>query len=175
MMQSSGEQIKGSDGDLIGSVPSFPPSDAQTTDNMGKLSLTDGHAVYMGSSHWATILEDVRALQLYRNYSNAFQIQQLKDELPDDDSDSVVTRESTPFHGSLGTKISLLTGVSCLSREQIMAMIPARKVVDRHISQFFNTFDLAPGKSQRRFHGFRTDRTTVILHRKKFLSEVRIQ
>lgn len=61
-MQSSDQQLEGSDQIFFDPVPSLPPSDAQATENMGKLSLTDGHAVYMGSSHWATILEDVRLL-----------------------------------------------------------------------------------------------------------------
>lgn len=40
--------------------PPLNPSDGHATDDMGKLSLTDDHAVYTGSSHWVTILEDVR-------------------------------------------------------------------------------------------------------------------
>ena len=35
------------------------PSSGALTDDMGKLSITDDHAVYTGSSHWVTILEDV--------------------------------------------------------------------------------------------------------------------
>jgi len=35
------------------------PSNAALTDDMGKLSITDDHAIYTGSSHWVTILEDV--------------------------------------------------------------------------------------------------------------------
>lgn len=44
-----------------------------------------------------------------------------------------------------GREILLKTSAS-LKREQIIAMVPPRKVVDRHVSYFFNTFDLAPGK-----------------------------
>lgn len=35
------------------------PSDGHVVDSMGKLSLTDNDAVYIGSSHWVTILEEV--------------------------------------------------------------------------------------------------------------------
>jgi hypothetical protein len=35
------------------------PSDSHVVDSMGKLSLTDNDAVYIGSSHWVTILEEV--------------------------------------------------------------------------------------------------------------------
>lgn len=33
--------------------------DGNMIDDMGKLSLTDSHAIYTGSSHWVTILDDV--------------------------------------------------------------------------------------------------------------------
>lgn len=33
--------------------------DGHVVDSMGKLSLTDKGAVYIGSSHWVTILEEV--------------------------------------------------------------------------------------------------------------------
>lgn len=50
-----------------GALQSAPPNDTapplapggQGLDDMGKLSLTDDHAIYTGSSHWVTILEDV--------------------------------------------------------------------------------------------------------------------
>lgn len=35
------------------------PPDDHVLDSMGKLSLTDNDAVYIGSSHWVTILEEV--------------------------------------------------------------------------------------------------------------------
>ncbi|RTE79295.1 hypothetical protein BHE90_006227 [Fusarium euwallaceae] len=118
-------------------------SDGHAEANIGKLSLEDGNAIYTGSSHWATILDDIR---------------QLKDELSDDFSDSATSPESTLLTADIGfptTRMSLLTSVACLPREQILAMMPPRKVVDRHVSHFFNTFDFAP----------------VILHRNTFLAE----
>lgn len=36
------------------------PLEGHAMDNMSKLSLKDDEAVYTGSSHWITILEDVR-------------------------------------------------------------------------------------------------------------------
>jgi hypothetical protein len=41
------------------SIPPAIPLEGHATDNMSKLSLTDDEAVYIGSSHWITILEDV--------------------------------------------------------------------------------------------------------------------
>ena len=81
--------------------------------------------------------------------ADGWQIRQLKDELSDDLSDSEMSPESTLLTADMGlptTRMSLLTSVACLPREQILAMMPPRKVVDRHVSHFFNTFDFAPGE-----------------------------
>ncbi|KAG5801851.1 hypothetical protein H9Q74_012438 [Fusarium xylarioides] len=109
---------------------------------MGNLNLADDQAVYTGSSHWATILED---------------IQQLRDELADDGSD-IVSEGSSPFaigltQQSQAPRISLLANVTCLPVDQILALVPPRKIVDRYIFQYFNTFD------------------SLIIHRGKFLAE----
>ncbi|KAF5549400.1 transcriptional regulatory [Fusarium napiforme] len=121
------------------------PTASGTSPNvrMGNLNLADDQAVYTGSSHWATILED---------------IQQLRDELADDGSD-IASEGSSPFasggltHQSQAPRISLLANVSCLPVDQILALVPPRKIVDRYISQYFNTFD------------------SLIIHRGKFLAE----
>lgn len=39
--------------------PLSPTNSQGVGDAIGNLNLTDEHAVYTGSSHWATILEDV--------------------------------------------------------------------------------------------------------------------
>ena len=43
--------------------PFVAPTSDHVEDAMGKLSLTNDHEVYIGSSHWATILEDVSVLR----------------------------------------------------------------------------------------------------------------
>lgn len=44
------------------SIQPATPLEGAATDNMSKLSLTDDEAVYIGSSHWITILEDVSSM-----------------------------------------------------------------------------------------------------------------
>jgi hypothetical protein len=124
-------------------------------DDIGKLSLSDNHGVYTGSSHWVTILEDV----CYREechwkhiHLTLLQIQHLKDELSEGHSTSDGGLDSNSsdaglMHGSPVTRISLLNSASCLSREQILSMMPSRKVADRHVSHFYNAFDIAPCRS----------------------------
>ena len=41
-------------------APPLAPHDGHIADSVGKLSLTDNHAVYIGSTHWGTILAEVR-------------------------------------------------------------------------------------------------------------------
>lgn len=38
------------------------PHDIHVADSVGKLSLTDDHAIYTGSTHWGTILEEASRL-----------------------------------------------------------------------------------------------------------------
>jgi hypothetical protein len=42
---------------------SLASAEGRIIDDMGNLSITDDHAVYTGSSHWATILEDVSCIR----------------------------------------------------------------------------------------------------------------
>lgn len=44
-----------------GSTSAVNQPDRQLTENMGKLNMTGDYAVYTGSTHWITILEDVNA------------------------------------------------------------------------------------------------------------------
>jgi hypothetical protein len=43
-------------------APPLVPDDGHVADSVGKLSLTDNHAVYIGSTHWGTILAEVRCV-----------------------------------------------------------------------------------------------------------------
>lgn len=136
--------------------------------NMGSLSLDDSNPIYVGNTHWSTILDD---------------LQQLKDDLPDELSNS--SGSPVPSQSDTGTqqepaaaRISLLNTGPCLPRDQILAMIPPRKVVDRLISQFFNSFDLASCKhydDPQELASSLTLAFAVILSRSNFLSEVSAQ
>lgn len=123
--------------------------DGNIIDDMGKLSLTDSHAIYTGSSHWVTILDDIRHLK-----------DELSEEYPEEYFESNMNPEQTLFDAGLvqglpTTKSSLLSSAPCLPREQILAMMPPRKVVDRHVSHFFNDYEMGP----------------FLLHRNTFLAE----
>ena len=121
---------------LTGTETPSIASEGHVADSMGKLSLTDDRAVYIGSSHWSTILEDIQCL---------------KEELLDEHSIESATPEPSSIDadlmtGSPATRISLLNSTACFSKDQILAMIPPRKVVDRHVAHFFNSCDFASCK-----------------------------
>ncbi|KAI8964657.1 fungal-specific transcription factor domain-containing protein [Daldinia sp. FL1419] len=123
--------------------------DGNVVDDMGKLSLADNHAIYTGSSHWVTILDDIRHLK-----------NELPEEYPEEYSDSNVSLEPPLFdtglmQGSPSTSRSILNSAPSLPREQIVAMMPPRRVVDRHVSRFFNDYEMGP----------------FLLHRNTFLTE----
>ncbi|KAI2616307.1 fungal-specific transcription factor domain-containing protein [Hypoxylon sp. NC1633] len=130
---------------LSNSGPSLAPPVDHVTDDMGRLRLTEHQAVYTGSSHWVTILDDIRHLkdELSEEYSNS-----IADSEPPQLDDDLVYESPT-------NRVSLLNSAPSLSREQILAMVPPRKIVDRHVAQFFNNFDMA----------------AFILHRNDFLAE----
>ncbi|KAF7548328.1 hypothetical protein G7046_g8711 [Stylonectria norvegica] len=144
--------------------PPLASLDGHIADDMGKLDLTGNHAIYTGSSHWVTILEDVSyvvqmaVLEIVK-LKTIWQIRLLKDELseeyPNSTSLGSTPMEVGPVEVPSASRISLLNSAPPLPRQQILAMVPPRKVVDRHVSLFFNVFDLAP----------------FILHRQRFLAE----
>ncbi|CRG89062.1 Oleate activated transcription factor 3 [Talaromyces islandicus] len=99
------------------SASRLAPRNGHVADTVGKLTVSDDHAVYIGSTHWVTILEE---------------IQILKDELSDDHSEAVRSRESTIFDAPTdetapATRISLLSSHPSLTKEHILAMMPPRR------------------------------------------------
>lgn len=56
-LSQNSDDIPSLSNDLVRSEP--PPTIPSTTGSMGNLNLTEEQSVYTGSSHWATILEDV--------------------------------------------------------------------------------------------------------------------
>ena len=54
--------------------PPIAPPGGHVIDSMGKLSLTDNPAVYIGSSHWVTISEEVSCLYKKSGVSNLMMI-----------------------------------------------------------------------------------------------------
>lgn len=72
MEQSSFSPAAAADGSASSPGP-IPDSDSQiASDAVGKLTLTDDHAVYIGTTHWVTVLEEVSGNSLLST-DNIFQ------------------------------------------------------------------------------------------------------
>ncbi|CAG8885944.1 unnamed protein product [Penicillium egyptiacum] len=113
----------------VGSVPQVSPvgpinseeSPAQSDGRSVWFSSSD--AQYVGETHWAAILDGIADIK-----------EQLK---RGDDGNIENPALLPPF---------LLYGCKSASKEDILAALPDRPVVDRYVSQYFNRLDLAPCK-----------------------------
>ncbi|PGH23865.1 hypothetical protein AJ80_02113 [Polytolypa hystricis UAMH7299] len=120
--------------DTTGSTPSNTANSpevlsvpSQLGDSAGRLSVDEDGTNYVGSSHWKAIMneiadvkEDVKGLDI------------LKQTEPTDDRDSL-------DHG-----VDLLLGVNkYITKQELLASIPPRHVVDRLISRFHNSMEMS--------------------------------
>ncbi|KAK3113198.1 hypothetical protein LTR53_009740 [Teratosphaeriaceae sp. CCFEE 6253] len=99
---------------------------SQTT---GKLRLTDtGGTAYHGPSHWESIIEDIVEIKAY------FDLQGSPENVQDD--------HSPPLLQSGVIAADVVLGVADIySKEELLAFLPARPVVDRLIATWFRNAD----------------------------------
>ena len=117
--------------------PAKATSTENTTDDTssrfdyGSMKLSNSGASYVNSAHWAAVLD---------------RIAELKDHFEKEEETHVARRLSDPPYPDL-TGPQLLYG--CLqyaTKEEILASVPTRSVVDRLVSRYFNSFDMSPGQ-----------------------------
>lgn len=147
----------------------------------GSLSIRQSGVTYVSSAHWVAILDSIAELK------HNFAQEEEADEPP---PDPVLQQQTTFPVPQLLYSNSLMTG----SRDSILEAIPPRSDVDRLVSCYFNSLDLAPGKqlcslyiSTSQFENRRfiqtilvrlltwqtlTDGRLGIIHSQKFLREV---
>ncbi|KAH6874083.1 fungal-specific transcription factor domain-containing protein [Thelonectria olida] len=100
-----------------------PPAD------YGSMQLTGGGASYVSSAHWAAVLDGIAELKDHFDNEEAMH--------PDHQAGE------TPCPDATGPQ--LLYGCPKLAtREEILASLPARSVVDRLVSRYFNSFEMSP-------------------------------
>jgi hypothetical protein len=105
-------------------VTATPPAD------YGSMQSTGGGANYVGSSHWAAVLDGIAELKDHFDNEEASH--------PD------VQGVESPSVDMAGPQ--LLYGCpKPASKDEILASIPARPVVDRLVSRYFNSFEMSPG------------------------------
>lgn len=101
-----------------------------TASDCGSLQLTQSSTKYVNSAHWAAVLDGIADLRDYLDEEGEVQDDTPLDELS-------LAERSGP---------QLLYGCARpVTKEEILASIPERPVVDRLISCYFNSFDMSPG------------------------------
>lgn len=95
----------------------------------GSMQVTDAGSSYVNSAHWAAVLDGIA---------------EIKDHFEKEED---ATRRVPEPHGAGWTCPQLLYGCPRLTtKEEILASIPARPVVDRLVSRYFNSFEMSPGQ-----------------------------
>lgn len=110
-----------SDGDMSGTNivldRSCPP--------LGRISLENAETNYVGSAHWAAVLDEVVELKDILDTHNSLDENsggQMKNQEPD----------------------LLFSANQAITQAEILASIPSKDVVDRLISRYFSSMDMAP-------------------------------
>lgn len=121
---------------LAGATPTENTTDdASSQSDYGSMKLSNSGASYVNSAHWAAVLD---------------RIVELKDHFEKEEETQVARRVSDPpYPDSTGPQ--LLYGCpQYATKEEILASVPARPVVDRLVSRYFNSFDMSPGQCRAR-------------------------
>ncbi|KAF3480259.1 fungal specific transcription factor domain-containing protein [Arthroderma uncinatum] len=118
-------------------------SNASPASDSGSMRLTTSGASYVNSSHWAAILDEIAEIKDHFEREKEVQASPPPSDLS--------------FPG--WTSPQLLYGcANLITKEEILASIPPRPVVDRLVSRYFNCFEMSP----------------AVLHSFQFLKEYEI-
>ncbi|KAN0078604.1 Fungal specific transcription factor domain containing protein [Elaphomyces granulatus] len=100
------------------------PEGQVLNDSPGKIFVEDVGTSYVDAAHWRAILEDIKEVKEY------FQDDKLDEESVSDDE----------MEESSGPTLLIGMGKAC-SKDELLADIPSRAVLDRVISRYFNSSD----------------------------------
>ena len=102
--------------------------------NYGSMKLSDSNLRYVNSAHWAAVLDGIAELKSHF-------------EREDEDREKYHARRISdpPHFNSMGPQL-LYGCFEYTTKEEILASLPARPVVDRMVSRFFNSFDMSSGQ-----------------------------
>lgn len=120
---------------LTTDYPTAATSDTDAVDNAspasdcGSMQWTKSGSSYVNSAHWAAVLDGIADIKDHFEKEEEAQARRLSDaQFPD-------------WSGP-----QLLYGCSNLAtKEEILQSIPARPVVDRLVSRYFNSFEMSTG------------------------------
>ncbi|PVH70209.1 hypothetical protein DL98DRAFT_661284 [Cadophora sp. DSE1049] len=101
--------------------------DPQIMDTFGRISLENSETSYVDGGHWKAILDGIA---------------ELKDHFEDTTQQPSHPENNTASES--GVPELLLGNNRRISKHELLAAVPPRPAVDRLISRFFNTMDMAP-------------------------------
>ncbi|RYO83618.1 hypothetical protein DL764_009438 [Monosporascus ibericus] len=102
---------------------------ASPTSDCGSMQLTKSGASYVNSAHWAAVLDGIA---------------EIKDYFEKEEETQASRRLSEHLYPDW-TGPQLLYGCPKIAtKEEILASIPARPVMDRLVSRYFNSFEMSP-------------------------------
>ncbi|KAK2877258.1 hypothetical protein FQN49_001297 [Arthroderma sp. PD_2] len=105
-------------------------SSSPAVSDCGSMQLTSSGASYVNSAHWAAVLNGIAEIKEY-----------LERDREEERAGSPLL--DVPSHDQRGPQ--LLSGCTKLaSKEEILESIPARPVIDRLVSRYFNLFESSP-------------------------------
>lgn len=140
---------------LPGTTPGNRADDASSPSDCGSMKLSNSGTSYVGSGHWAAVLDGIL---------------ELKDHFEKDESDGPPRAPDPLYPESTGPQ--LLCGYHpYATKEEILSSIPARPVVDKLVSRFFNSFEMFPGQCSSESVIFLLT-ISAIIHSGQFLKEV---
>lgn len=100
----------------------------------GSLRLTKSGASYVHGTHWAAVLDGIA---------------ELKDHFDrDDESRSYPLGTAQPPQVNLSGPQLIHGFTKVATRDEILAAVPPRHIVDRLVSRYFNSFEMSPGKQK---------------------------
>lgn len=94
------------------------------------MQVTDSGTSYVNGAHWAAVLDG---------------ISDLKDHFEQEEENAATTHTSDPsLSDSAGPQL-LYGCTKRATKEEVLASIPSRQVVDRLVSRYFSSFEMSPG------------------------------
>ncbi|KAF4455507.1 fungal specific transcription factor domain-containing [Fusarium albosuccineum] len=111
------------------SIPNQTQQGPRPSLEAGSLNTSASASSYVSGAHWVAILDSISELKE--------QVQSEDEDISKDHEDPLIRAEDH--------KPSLLFGYRCnLSKEDLIATLPARPMVDRWVSEYFNDLDMMP-------------------------------
>ncbi|PLB46424.1 hypothetical protein P170DRAFT_387278 [Aspergillus steynii IBT 23096] len=97
----------------------------------GSMRVSDSELRYVGGDHWASILDSVADLKVHFDREERLRLEATSGSFEEDTN-----------RGSTSRALLLYGCRHATSREDILASLPSRSVVDRYVSGYFNRLDL---------------------------------